>query len=272
MNKPKIARKEFELVGKEYITPHYIRVTLQCDDISPYANCTLGVNNKIMIPPTGVDRVYFPTLTKKGFDHTSVEEHLRPIIRTYTHRYIDLEKNQLQIDFVHHGENGPASAWAIHAEKGDKIGVVMKAQKTELYPPADWYFLIGDATAIPVIASILESLPQDAKGIVLLETPTKEDEQNLQKPDGITIKWLHNLHPEKGSELAKIAQQHTIPSIENKFAYVAAEFSTVKVLRNYFRKELGWTRDELYAYSYWKAGFAEDKSVTSREEEKNSFE
>lgn len=272
MNKPKIARKEFELVRKEYITPHYIRVTLQCDNISPYAICTLGVNNKIMLSPKGVDRVYFPTLAENGVDQIPVEEHLRPIIRTYTHRYIDLEKNQLQIDFVHHGENGPASAWAIRAEKGDKIGVAMKAQKSELYPQADWYFLIGDATAIPVIASILESLPQDAKGVVLLETPTKEDEQNLQKPEGVTIKWLHNPHPEKGSELAKMAQQQPLPTIKSKFAYVAAEFSTVKELRNYFRKDLGWTKDELYAYSYWKAGVAEDKSVTSRRDEKNSME
>ncbi|WP_395090707.1 siderophore-interacting protein [Vaginella massiliensis] len=272
MNKPNIADKEFELVRKEYITPHYIRVTLQCDDVTPFAGCTLGVNNKIMIPPKGVDKVYFPTIAENGKDFIQAEEHLRPIVRTYTHRYIDVEKNQLQIDFIHHGENGPASAWAINAKKGDKIGVAMKLFKAELYPPTEWYFLIGDATAIPVIASILESLPENAKGIALLETPTKEDEQSLPKPQGIRLEWIHNPHPANGSELAKIAKAKKIPNTSSKFAYVAAEFSTVKELRFYFRKELNWTKEELYAYSYWKAGVAEDKSVSSRQEENKSIE
>ncbi len=267
----KIGRDVFRLVKKEYLTPHFIRVTLQGDDVSPYAVCTPGVNNKIMIPPKGINEVYLPQLNAEGTEWLQPEEHLRPFIRTYTHRGIDCKKNQLIIDFVNHGENGPASAWAVHAQKGDKIGVAMKLHKSELYPAADWYFLIGDATAIPVISTILESLPDYAQGYVILETPTKEDEQLLKKPDGVTITWLHNLHPENGSELAEKARQIRLPESKSKFAYIAAEFSTVKSLRTYFRQQLGWTKEELYAYSYWKAGVAEDKSVTARQEEKNTM-
>jgi len=58
----------------------------------------------------------------------------------------------------------------------------------------------------------------------------------------------------------------------DRFGYVACEFLAVKEIRNYLRKELGWTSDELYAYSYWKSGVAEDKSVKDRQAERKSME
>ncbi|QIH37026.1 siderophore-interacting protein [Sphingobacterium sp. DR205] len=35
-------------------------------------------------------------------------------------------------------------------------------------------------------------------------------------------------------------------------------------MRNYLRKDLGWKREELYVYSFWKIGVAEDKSANKR--------
>lgn len=93
-----------------------------------------------------------------------------------------------------------------------------------------------------------------------------------QKPVDFELVWIHNSQPEKGSELSSAARLISIPEEVSKFAYVAAEFSTVKDLRNYFRKELGWNREELYAYSYWKSGVAEDRSVSERQAEKKSME
>lgn len=272
MSNLQIAKEVFKLVKREYLTPHFIRLTLEGKNVKPYEICTIGANNKLFIPPQNVDKVHFPTLDPETNSFVHAEEQIRPFVRTYTHRGIDLEKNQMIIDFVNHGENGPASSWAINAEKGDEIGVAMKLIKSELYPEADWYFLIGDATAIPVISAILESLPKQASGIAILETPTKEDEQILEKPDNFNVIWLHNPHPENGSELAQQAKMISIPNTCTKFGYVAAEFSTVKELRSYFRKELEWTKEELYAFSYWKSGVAEDKSVTDRHHEKDSVE
>lgn len=267
-----ISRQVFTLAGREYLTPHFIRITLQGEDVTPYEICTIGVNNKILLPPAGVKKVHLPVYDDETKEWTEPETHLKPIMRTYTHRGIDHEKNQLIVDFVYHGDNGPASDWAQNAQPGDEVGIAMKLVKSDLYPQADWYFLIGDATAIPVISSILESLPAHARGIAILETFGKEDEQKLQKPDDFELVWIHNSHPEEVSELSNAVKLISIPEEVSKFAYVAAEFSTVKDLRNYFRKELGWNREELYAYSYWKSGVAEDRSVSERQAEKKSLE
>lgn len=78
----------------------------------------------------------------------------------------------------------------------------------------------------------------------------------------------------QNSELAKRAKEIITEHSDemSKFGYVAAEFDTVKELRNYLRKELNWTKDELYAYSYWKFGKAESASEADRRAEKASLE
>ncbi|MDX8580337.1 siderophore-interacting protein, partial [Elizabethkingia sp. HX YK] len=195
----------------------------------------------------------------------------RPSIRTYTHRGIDTENQEIWIDFVAHGDEGPASAWAAKAEKGDVLGVLMYDGKTELYAEADWYLLAGDATAIPVLSTILEDLPKTAKGVCIIEVHGKEDEHNIDTRADIEFIWIYNKNPQKGSILPEIVKQQDFQEGKH-FGYVAAEFSSVKEIRRYLRKERQWKQQQLYAYSYWKSGVAEDKSAIERHQEKDSIQ
>ncbi|GGF08473.1 NADPH-dependent ferric siderophore reductase, contains FAD-binding and SIP domains [Chishuiella changwenlii] len=260
---------EATVIKKEFITPHYIRVHLTSDDIQQFANTTIGDNNKILVPPEGLNEIHFPEYDYDNNQWIHPPKEVAPSIRTYTHKGIDLEKNELIIDFVNHGESGPASKWAINAEKGSKLGVMMRTEPTELFPDVDWYLLVGDATAIPVISAILETLPQHANGYCFLEVHGKDDEQILKNNSNVEVIWVHNTTPENGSDLFNTVKNIELPS-DNKFGYVAAEFSTIKEIRTYLRKEKLWTNKELYAYSYWKSGVAEDKSQADRQKEKNS--
>ncbi|MBV8325143.1 siderophore-interacting protein [Chryseobacterium sp.] len=262
----KTIQGEFRVVRKEYVTPHYIRIFLTGEKVPLIANTTIGVNNKILVPPKGINRIYFPEFDDEKMQWKPQPVEIRPYIRTYTHRGVDLDKNEIWIDFVAHGDEGPASAWAIHAKKGDLLGVLMKEGKTELYAKADNYFLVADATGIPVIASILEDLPPSAKGICILEVDGKADEQELHTLADIEFIWLHNENPQCGSYLAEVVKQQALPE-ESRSGYVAAEFSSVKKIRNYLRKEKQWKQEELYAYSYWKSGVSEDKSAMERHTE-----
>nr|WP_315032510.1 siderophore-interacting protein [uncultured Chryseobacterium sp.] len=259
----KTIQGEFRVARKEYITPHYIRIFLTGEKVPLVANTTIGGNNKILVPPKGADKIHFPEFDDEKMQWKPQPEEIRPYIRTYTHRGIDLDANEIWIDFVAHGDEGPASAWAIHAKKGDLLGVLMKEGKTELYAKADNYFLVADATGIPVIASILEDLPPSAKGICILEVDNKVDEQELHTLADISFVWLHNENPQYGSYLTEAVKQQILPE-ESRSGYVAAEFSSVKKIRNYLRKEKQWKQEELYAYSYWKSGVSEDKSAMER--------
>lgn len=254
---------------KEYITPHYISVYFTGDGIERIANTTVGVHNKILVPPKGARKIHIPE-----FDYEKRRWKLQPgetppVVRTYTHRGIDLEKNEIRIDFVAHGDEGPASAWAIAAEKGDELGVMMKDGKKELYPQTENYLFVGDATAIPCLGAILEDLPETAKGNCIIEVPGKDDEQELQTKADINFLWLHNENPQKGSRLAETVKKLDLPT-EKRYAHIAAEFSTVKELRQYLREEKRWQRGEFQAFSYWKSGVSEDQSDAERHQENNN--
>ncbi len=126
MQQPKISRYVFRVSRKEKLTPHYIRIKLQADEDIDFDKCTLGANNKIFIPPAGVSDVHFPEFDQAKGDWVHPSEELKLIVRTYTHRAIDPVTKEITIDFVNHGDNGPASAWAAKAKVGQQLGVAMK--------------------------------------------------------------------------------------------------------------------------------------------------
>jgi NADPH-dependent ferric siderophore reductase len=233
-------------------------VTLTGDDVPLFENATVGANNKVFLPDADGE-IYF--------------DGPKAIRRTYTHRDINLQRKEMYIDFVAHGDSGPASAWAISAKEGDKLGVAMKDVSQDLYSQADWYLLVGDATALPVLSVILETLPANAKGIAFIEVNGPEDELSMLTNADIQINWLHNATPGEHAPLVAAVRSIDLPETHDKsrFGYIAAEFATVKDLRHYLRKERGWEKEELYAYSYWKYGKSEDGSVSERQEEKSSI-
>lgn len=260
----------FFLKERTYLTPNYIRITLENELVSKYQNTTVGVNNKIFIAPQGCSKVHLPEFDAATQKWKEQDAAIKPYVRTYTHRGINLDKNEIYIDFVAHGTAGPASNWAINAPIGTELGVVMGTEPSELYPLAATYFLIGDATAIPVLSAILESLPAGVAAQVLLEVPSEADKQTWISNAKVTLTWIINPTPGVNSLLASRAKELLMQySGTSRFAYVAAEFSSVKELRTFIRKDLKWAQEELHAYSYWKYGKAENMSEQDRRAERS---
>lgn len=263
-------RATLNVKSKQYLTPHFIRITLTGEEVPVFARATIGDNNKILIPPPGVNKIYYPTYNEEQGEWNYPPEEVRPAVRTYTHRGIDVDKKEMIIDFVAHGEAGPASRWAMNAKSGDVLGVMMRVRPKQLVPEVDWSLLAGDATAIPVLSIILENLPAKAKGVACIEVYGEEDEQVITTASDLSIRWIHNNKPGRKEVLAKNIQSLVeLPSdpTVTKFAYVAAEFSSVRTIRSYLRKDEHWEPDELYTYSYWKYGKAEDQSAKERHRE-----
>ena len=90
-----VHRTTVSLVSKSYLTPNYLRLILKCDDIEAYRDVPLGVNNKLFIPPQGHTTVEMPVFNPETKVWELENEANRPTVRTYTHRFIDLDKTYM---------------------------------------------------------------------------------------------------------------------------------------------------------------------------------
>ena len=124
----------------------------------------------------------------------------RPSARTYTIRALRPEKAEVDVEFVLHGDNGPASRWAMHARPGDRLAMTAPDANAEgprlgyeWKPPQGVrrILIIADETALPAAAGILETLddlPLKPKVEALFEVPRGDDVQPL--PQAAKLRWL----------------------------------------------------------------------------------
>lgn len=270
--KPNSHREVFTLTNRQYITTNYIRLSFTHPNIAVFKDTTIGVNNKIFLAPNANTPILLPSNDPEV--QIEIADQDKPIMRTYTHRGINLDKKELYIDFVVHDDGGPGSEFACNAQIGAKLGIAMGVLPKELVPKVDYYLLAGDATAIPVIGAILESLDSESTAEVYIEVVSEMDIQVLKSQAKVNIQWIVHPSPGLNSPLySYVIESENIHSVQqSRFAYIASEFSSVKQLRHLFRKELKWETSQIYAYSYWKHGQAESASVADRRAEKQSLE
>ncbi|GAA2826675.1 NADPH-dependent ferric siderophore reductase [Leucobacter komagatae] len=187
------------------LSPHFTRITFGGDDLQHFGIDGLDQRIKLLLPrPDGT----FPDLGL--FDGPSQEmlewyrkwrelpDDERNPIRTYTIRAVRPELAEIDIDFVLHGTEGPASAWAQAAAPGDELIIVgPDSRANEPAGGIEWnpgtarrILLAGDETAAPAICAILESLPDDFTGEAFIEVPEAGDALTLSHPSGVTVTWL----------------------------------------------------------------------------------
>lgn len=233
-----------------FVTPNMVRITFSGESLVGIPSSSAGGNCKIMIPETGQSRDEFLKLLNEG---------PRPTTRTYTVREVRTDPMEMDIDFVAHGLEGPASAWAINADRGDFCGFAGPSapKVTEFY--ADWYLIAADMSAIPVAAATLEAMPRDAKGIAIFEIISEKDKQSIATPPGIECHWLISPDPHKPSS----KQMSFVESIEWPDGIIqtciAGESNVIKSLRHYVNIVRQVDRKHTYISGYWKIGLIEDE-------------
>ena len=243
-----------------YLTPQMIRDTFAGPELADFPEGREGGNCKLMIPQPGEKRQDFIQRLADG---------PAPVKRTYTVRKFDKKTQELTIDFVAHGDNGPASRWAMLAVPGDYIGFAGPSTPKVTRFDADWYLLAADPCAIPVVAATLEAMPRDAQGITIFEVPSDADKQEIDAPDGIEMDWLIHENPLQAST----AQEALIREIKwpagRVQTCIAGESGVIKSLRQFLVKEKQLPRPDMYISGYWKIGLVEDEHQKLKRKEAN---
>ena len=182
----------------------------------------------------------------------------RERVRTYTVRAYSVEESWMDVDFVRHGA-GLASSWAESARPGDVVGAVGGGGR--LPRACDWILLMADDTGVPALAAILETLPEEQRGVALIEVDAEADEQPLACPPGVNVRWLHRrgTDPAASGLLTEAGSALELPSdLDGVFAWVSAESHVVRDMRKDLR-ERGVPRRNQLIIGYWHAGRAESE-------------
>jgi NADPH-dependent ferric siderophore reductase len=236
--------------AKSWITPTMIRVTCTADWIKSLEAGIEGAHFKLFIPQ--VDQSADAFLRQ-------LEDGPRPDVRTYTIRHIRIDRGEIDVDFVDHGDAGPASAWARRCQVGDIAGFAGPGPVKLKEYVADTYIVAADMSALPVAAATLEAMPRDAKGIAFLEITTSEDRQDINAPDGIDMQWLIQTSPTKPA-LRSVDQIAALSSFTGRVqTCIAGESSMIKALREDIINRREIPKADTYISGYWKIGLVEDE-------------
>jgi len=241
-----------------YLTPNMIRVVFAGPELDGFPEGREGGNCKLMFPEANETKDNFAKRLAGG---------PAPVRRTYTVRKFDARICELSIDFVAHGEEGPASRWASHAKEGDFLGFAGPSGPKVTKFEADWYLIAADPSAIPVAAATLEAMPRDAKGVAIFEITSAEDRQPMDIPVGIDVHWLIQPDPHTPST----AQEALIRSLEwpggRVQTCIAGESGVIKSLRAFLAQEKHLPREDTYFSGYWKIGLKEDEHQKAKRNE-----
>ncbi|GAA3585068.1 siderophore-interacting protein [Amycolatopsis ultiminotia] len=174
------------------ITPHLHSVTVRGPDLARFEPLGFDQALRLFLPKPGQDGLRLPVVGRDGWlaAFRAMPQDQRPRARIYTVRAFSAAAGELEIEFVVHGEQAPASRWALRARPGDRLGLL--AEGVRFRPPtyAGTHLLVGEESALPAILGVLESAPPGWRADVLLEIPSTADIRGLPSRSGVDVRWL----------------------------------------------------------------------------------
>ncbi|MGJ9405395.1 siderophore-interacting protein [Nesterenkonia aurantiaca] len=274
MSKSKKKRVQHVLTvdAKKQLTPHMIRLILGGPGFEAIEFKSVGESPatdqyiKLLFLPQDLEAARLPEGVdlSRPYDMDALREQLSteqmPATRTYTIRHVDHANSQIWVDFVVHGEEGRAGVWAKHAQIGDQISFFGPGSGYAPREEAAWHLLAGDEAALPAIASALESMAEDARGVAVVEVRDAAERQPLDVPAGMDLVWLHreaDFSPE-ATMLTEYLEELSIPDGDVQ-VFVHGERAQMKRIRRMLVDQKGLDRKAMSLSAYWAHGRIEDQ-------------
>lgn len=232
-----------KVVGVARLSPAYVRVTVRGPDLARFAEG--GLHFRLLFGPKDAG---WPFIDQSGVTQWPGGDKAwhRPV---YTVREITCEADgSARIDFdifLHDG--GRVTDWSKSVAIGEEVALT-GPNGGRADHQAGWQLLIGDETAVPVIARQLAALPENTKGKVVLFVPDTADIQALAHPACMTIQWV--LRKERQTPLGALHAEPLPPT--DRFVFFAAERAEAVAARGYLAEQ-GLPRDEFHSAAYWTA-------------------
>jgi NADPH-dependent ferric siderophore reductase len=223
------------LKAKAPLSAHLWRFTFEGPDVGLMATLAPDQRIKIFFP----DPLGRPPAMAIAPDwyarYKKQDTATRPPMRTYTIRALRAHAGEVDVDFVLHGETGPASTWATRAKPGERLQIMAPNAAFEgdgggyeWKPPQGLkrLLLIADETALPAVAGILEELTALADPPItelFVEIPSEDDAIPLASWPGLSVQWMPRGLDAPGSRMLGAAHRAKLPTAGSKAAPILAE-------------------------------------------------
>ncbi|MFE6385570.1 MULTISPECIES: siderophore-interacting protein [Nocardiopsis] len=247
------------VVRTERLSKHFVTVTLGGAQLADFAFLGRDQFVRLFLPREGQDRLHMPAdAGKRWFEQLrAMPPSRQPHVRSYSVRRFDPEALEMDIEFVDHGDAGPASAWARAAAPGDEAGMLADGVYYVPSEEADWHLLVGDESAVPALLSILEQAPAHLRGQAYLEVPSTDDIRPVQAPPGVDVHWLPRTDPHTvPGQLALETVRTTEFPPGRPYCFVAGENALPTELRRTLVRQHHIPKDDIAFIGYWRHGRA----------------
>lgn len=195
--------------------------------------------NSIELYPSAWVRLWVPSLD----DPSNLRQ------RGYTLVNPDKASGTFALDFVLHEPAGAASNWAKNAKLGESVEIATSLAKLKLDTSLKNFLLLGDATAIPAINSLINALHETAQITVIIQD---EHPDTAALPIRQTSNASLTIVKTSDELLELLATQK--PDLATSYVWAAGERKVIAQIRELVRKQWQLPKTQQHTQYYWIEG------------------
>lgn len=235
------------------VIPNMVRITLTGPELDGFVSAGPSDHLKVFFPDPATGILTLPEVAPDGMRRGAEGV---VISRDYTPRALRTRSSgtlELDIDFVTHGADAPASAWAELATVGDELGIA-GPRGSRLAPVGIQRLLVvADETALPATSRWLDLLPAGVPVTALFHVADERAEGYFDESAAARMdaEWI--THADGHAQLEESLRSLGRIDAET-FVFLAGEADILVPLRRYLRHELFLPAEQVSASGYWRRG------------------
>ncbi|RPF40694.1 NADPH-dependent ferric siderophore reductase [Streptomyces sp. Ag109_G2-6] len=252
----------------------FLRVTFGGESLAAFRSGGYDQSLSLFLPVGDQEHTELPSTDEDAWFGAwrSMPDEVRPVMRSYTvreQRRTEAGADEVDIDFVLHGDASPASRWAGRAVTGRRIMAIgpavaeNKSVRFQRPDDADTVLMYADETALPAAAAILDRLPAGTKVKAWFEVPHPDDRLSLHTLADQDVTWIVR---EKGEGAAARTERvlselraAQLPAAQSPYAWLAGEAGTIRAVRRHLVQERSVDRRAVRFTGYWRLGASEEQ-------------
>jgi NADPH-dependent ferric siderophore reductase len=227
-----LRRRTLTVAAVEDVTPRMRRVHFTTPDLADFPSVGFDDHVKMFVPGTAAPGE-------------------RGTMRDFTPRRFDTAAGTIAIDYALH-ESGPANDWALGAKAGDTLEIGGPRGSAVMTDDFDWYWFIGDETALPAIGRRLEELRSGVPVTSFVIVDSAAEAQDVPTQTDWTPHWVTRTGDDDSATLIAAITGAALPPGEG-FVWIAAEAGVARAVRAAIEAK-GHPRAWLKASGYWQRG------------------